>query len=577
MGFKEYGLSISFEKDQMKTKLLISPKIQFPQFFRDKTGFVSVLPEPTVKEDEDGEKTISLMGYCFPHDPQGKRQLTRLFRASVFHLSAQVLSSNLEDYKEWRKRKNPRLAKFTTSIIEDVKANAYISTRYPDKLIDVAFANTLALKRLHKINKLVNPATRIMAGLLMRINTGFVKVEPKNERKIITHLAELLCGFKEKALESFKDKNVTLKDEELRVADKIHYAIENTGPITEVPFLPHTEELGVCSIFSRTYFVNSDITLDKDFKKCLEFLGGTFPSSERAEEKGRKTAEAEALQVFDSWKRQREKNQKTIAKYEHFLPFTRFKSVKIPEQDYTEFLRVKSECKSEAHRLISSLLVARDALDEDPRKMYGVLDLQEVIQVIASKSPRMDVFKLDENLGKSYAWTIVLDASRSMKCIKDFALELFMMLIEAANQLLLDPTSWAVYAFNDHFLVIKDPKEQYNIRVKSRIGGIKFEGFTYMPDVLEVAGQITKARNENLRLITIISDGWPYGYPNINVALNETIETLQRGNIVVLGIGAKSHRMESFFNDHCTAYTLRDLKKKFSNLYLKRSRIAVET
>ena len=163
-----------------------------------------------------------------------------------------------------------------------------------------------------------------------------------------------------------------------------------------------------------------------------------------------------------------------------------------------------------------------------------------------------------------------------MKCIRDFALELFMMLVEAANQLLLDPTSWAAYAFNDHFLVIKDPKEQYNIRVKSRIGGIKFEGFTYMPDALEVAGQITKARTENLRLITIISDGWPYGYPNINVALNETIETLQGGNIVLLGIGAKSRRMESFFKEHCTAYTLRELKKDFSRMYLKRSRIAVD-
>jgi len=577
VGFKEYGLSISFEKDQMKTKLLTSPKIQFPQFLRDEAGFVSILPEPTVKENEDGEKTISLMGYYFPSDAQGKRQLTRLFRASVFHLSAHVLSSNLGDYEEWRKRKNPRLAKFTTSIIEDVKADAYISTQYPDKLIDVAFANTLALKRLHKIDKLVNPATRVMAGLLMRINTGFMKVEPKNERRIITHLAELLCEFKEKAAKSFKGENVKLKDDELRVADEINSMIENTGPITEVPFLPHAEELGVCSIFSRSYFVDSEITLGKDFQKCLEFLGGTFPSSERTEKKGRKTAEAEALQVFDSWKRQREKTQKIIAKYEKLLPSTRFKSVGIPEQDYTEFLRVKSECKSEAHRIISSLLVGRDALDEDPRKMYGVLDLQEVIQVIASKSPRMDVFKLDENLGKSYAWAVVLDASRSMKCIKDLALKFFVMLIESANQLLLDPTSWSAYAFNDRLLVIKDTKEQYNARVKSRIGGIKFDGFTYMPDALEVAGQIIKARTENLRLITIISDGWPYGYPNINVALNETIETLQGGNIVVIGIGAKSHRMESFFNNHCTAYTLRDLTKKFSNLYLKRSRIAVET
>jgi len=127
------------------------------------------------------------------------------------------------------------------------------------------------------------------------------------------------------------------------------------------------------------------------------------------------------------------------------------------------------------------------------------------------------------------------------------------------------------------FLVVKDLKERYNVRVRSRIGGIRFEGFTFMPDALEVAGQIIKSRNENLRLITVISDGWPFGYADMDSALAETIDTLQRRNIAVLGIGAKSRRMSLFFKNYCTVYTLRDLKKKFSTLYMEASRIAVET
>jgi len=288
-------------------------------------------------------------------------------------------------------------------------------------------------------------------------------------------------------------------------------------------------------------------------------------------------AEIEGNQVINSWEHRKERTEKMIAKYKKIIEHTKFKSVEVPQLNYTEFLRSKSRCKSEAHRLIESLLVARDAIDEDPRKMYGVLDLQEVVQVIASKSPRMDVFMLDENISKSYAWIILLDASRSMKHIMDFAVELFVMAAEAANQLLLDPTSWGMYAFNSHFLVIKDPKERYNIRVKSRIGGIEFEGSTYIPDALETAGKIIKTRNENLRLIMVITDGWPSGYNDINPALSKTMESLERANIAVLGIGAKSQQIGSCFKKNCAVYTLRDMKKKFSNVYLGASRIAVES
>ena len=98
-----------------------------------------------------------------------------------------------------------------------------------------------------------------------------------------------------------------------------------------------------------------------------------------------------------------------------------------------------------------------------------------------------------------------------------------------------------------------------------------------MPDALKVAGQIIKERNENLRLIAIISDGWPFGYSDVEDALSEVVDTLQKRNITVIGIGAKSRRMGFFFKNHCTVYTLRDLKKKFSNLYMNASRTAVET
>jgi Txe/YoeB family toxin of Txe-Axe toxin-antitoxin module len=575
MGFLEYAWSIFFEKDWMKTKLLLSRKLQRPQLFRDGIGFVAIFPEPTVKSSSEGEETISLMGYNFPSDALGKKQLVNLFRASVFHLSSHVLTSNFDDYEEWRRGKNLRLVKFIISLIEDVKANAYVFSKHPDKLADLAFADALALKRIRRIDRILNPATKTMAGLLIKANTGSTEIKSKKELMTINHLAELLAQLKEKSLLSFADNKMELKNEKIEIANKIYDAIETCGPITEVSSFPHTEEIGSSTIFASSHFVDSDITTDDSFNKCLEFLGGTRPQYENSS--SQRIAENETSQVFETWKHKKDKEDRMLAKYQNLLSSTRFKSVEFPEQDYTESLRVRSRSKSEGHRLIESLLVARDAIDEDPRKMYGVLDLQEIIQVVASKSPRMDVFMLDEYLSKSYSWVVLLDASRSMKGIKDFALELFLILGDVANELLLDSGSWALYAFNDRFLVIKDPKERYNVNVKSRIGGINFEGFTYMPDALRIAGHIIRARNENMRLITIISDGWPYGYEDIDVELKNTLTTLNGGNISVVGVGAKSRRMEFFFKSNCPVYTLRDLTKRFSNLYFEASRIAAES
>jgi hypothetical protein len=574
VGFLEYASSIFFEKDWLKTRLLTSPRFLYPQLVKDAAGWTCILPEPTINEDKE---TVSLVGYEFPADAQGKKQLVSLFRAAVFHLSAHISSYNPEDYVEWKKGKNPRLAMFTTSIVEDARAVAYVLSRYPDKLHDLAFANALALKRLRPIDRLINPATRLMAGLLLKMHTGFMKARMEKEHKTIVQLAGLLDQFRTSSLVCFADGKVGPKEDSLKVADEIYYAIEGLGVVTEVPFLPHTEESGVCSTFSPNFLISQDVSLENDLQNCLKLLGGASSNPEGAGSSREKVAEAEADQIIGSWKHQKEKNKRTVLRYESFLSLTRFKSVEIPEQDYTEFLRVQSRCKTESHRLIESLLVARDAIDEDPRKMYGVLDLQEVIQVIASKSPRLDVFQLDENLSKSYSWVILLDVSRSMRYNKDFAMELLVMLADVANEILLDPGSWGVYAFNDRFHVVKDPKERYNAGVKSRIGGLRFEGFTYLPDALAIAGKIVKSRAENMRLITVISDGWSYGYTDINEALLETIRVLEGGSISLIGVGAKSNRMQSFFRSNCSVHELRDLTKRFSNLYFEASKIAAET
>jgi hypothetical protein len=94
---------------------------------------------------------------------------------------------------------------------------------------------------------------------------------------------------------------------------------------------------------------------------------------------------------------------------------------------------------------------------------------------------------------------------------------------------------------------------------------------------LKMAGKIIRKRSENLKLITVVSDGWPYGYQNIDVNLSETLKSLTGGCVSVIGIGVQSRRASSYLQNNCAVYNLRDLSRKFARLYFEASRIAVET
>ena len=573
MGYLEYAWSFLFKKDQFETKLRTDPKLKQPTLSRDEVGFVIALPEPIIHGEE--EEAISFLGYQFPAESMGKLQIARLLKACVFHLSAHAVTSNFEAYSKWEKQKDSRVAKFTESLVEDVKANAYILAQHPDKLVDIAFANSLAFKRMKPLGRIWNSATRIMAASLLQANLGVAEGKiGTEEQKTVSQVMNELRQLKEKVLESLAGEQVNLDNMELEVADRIYHVLERYGPILEIPSLPHTEQLEHCTLFPQ-YQVQPGDGVGDIFNKCLETLGGEASGGESQQTMRKKAVEAEALQVYDSWSREKAKQEKILGKYEELISKTKFKSIGFPTEDYTQYLRAKTTTKSSTRRLLDSLMVAFDALDEDPRKMYGVLDIQEVIQVMASKSPRMDVYMRDENISKSHAWVILIDASKSMGYIGNDVRNLCICLAETAKELLIDSTSWGIYAFNDRFLILKDTTERYSPKIKARIGGLRFEGLTYMPDALRLAGEILKKRAENLRLLTILSDGWPYGYSNVTVALGETLDFLEKVGMVVIGVGVRTNRMENFFRVNCRVKDMMDLTKKFSYLFLDAGRGAV--
>lgn len=574
MGFLEYAGSISLQKDNMKARIRIEPKLQQPTLTRDKTGFNVTLPFPIFSENEEEDKTISFLGYEFPADDDGKARVGKIFRACIFHLTTHTM---MPCNKELALKTNLSIVEaFTKSLVNDVYVNAYITAYYPDKLVDMAFANSLDYARMRQVNTIFNPATRLMTALLTRINIGTIKgTLNTEEEKTVNQLTEKACSLKEELMVALTIEGTEIDEIMNTTAKEIIQTLENFGPILEAPALHYTEQNGPCTIYSQNE-MPSEFELEKIFRKSLETLGGTIPSEESVESCWRKEAHIEVVQAFNTWFAQEAREKRMLTKIEKYTKCSRFKTVSFPKGDYTQYLRARDLVKGTSRRLLDSLRVAQDALDEDPGKVYGELDLPAVVQMMSTGQPREDVFQRDEYLSRSYAWSILLDASTSMRVKGEHVRALAICIAEATKELLMDPGSWTFFAFSDQFYVLKDAAEAYSRRVRSRIGGLKFGGLTYMPDAIQVAGEILAQRFDEQRFLIVLSDGWPFGYPEMSSALAESILTLEKKGIIVIGVGLETDRMQKYFKYNSAVYNQRDLIKTFAKIYMRTSAAALE-
>jgi hypothetical protein len=388
-------------------------------------------------------------------------------------------------------------------------------------------------------------------------------------------MSKVFGELRESIIKSFTDDRLRLAQELDRAVDLIVSALESHGPFIEVPALPHTEHRGPCSVF-RGGKLSSEDEISEGFRDSLVTLGLPEASEGSLESFWTKEIDAETLQAFDSGFYLKVKEEKVLAKVSEYLGGTRLRAAFFPETDYTQYLRTRILLSGGTRRLLDSLRVAQDALDEDPGKEMGQLDLTAVIQVLASRKPATDVFMKDEYLSRSFSWGVLLDASTSMRVKGEFGRALVICIAEATKELLSDPGSWGLFAFNDNFYVLKDLSETYSSRVRARIGGLKFDGLSLLPDAVRVAGSILSKRYDEQRFLIVISDGWPYGYSDIEAALKQSIEDLEKRGVIVIGVGIETERMKRFFKLNSPIYSEKDLVRKFAKIYVDASSSALE-
>lgn len=570
MGFIDYAWATSLQKDNTKVKILQDAKLTQPQLQTDNYGFTIKIP--FVETLSNGQ--FSFLGQRFPSNNAGKTRIGRLFRASILHLTTHTLAPFSKE-KIAPNLDCPIVESFAKSLVNDVYVNAYIEAWYPDRFFDLAYANVLAYQRMKACERIFTVSTKIMTAIVTRLNMGLMKGSPgAEEEKVVEQVINVLTELKQTYLGSIAGDQVNVEGLFDSKVKEIKGLLEPYGPFLEAPSFRHTESVGACSIYKDT---PDEEEFDGLFVQSLMSLGGSVPTVDNMDQCWRPEQEAESLQAFNSDYYQKLKEQKILEKIKPYVALTRFKAVAIPEEDYTQYLRARSLVQGASRRLLDILRSTFNYLDEDPRQEMGQLDLAAVIQSLASNKPATDVFVLDEYLKPSFAWSLVFDASNSMQVKGEYGRALAIATAEAAKELMTDPTSWSFFAFNDTLQILKDSSESYSKKVRARIGAVKFQGLTYLPDAVTIGGKMLAKRFEEQRVLIVISDGWPYGYANMPISLKECVDDLVRKGVIVLGIGVETERMSNFFHLHASIYTAKDLFNKFGSLYAHASEKALET
>jgi hypothetical protein len=359
----------------------------------------------------------------------------------------------------------------------------------------------------------------------------------------------------------------------LATADIIYDALTKYGASNEVPALLYTENHG-----SNSAFFIRDIPSEREINEHLKMARERRQALTNNDDAHwsivDRSLDAEVAQVFSTWE-SIEKNEKRILQnYDSLGMGSRFRSFEFPREDFAEYIYSRAFVSSPIRRVLERLRLLKNLTGEDYRHEMGSLDMQEAIQVVASKSDRTDVFVRDELQTREDAWAILIDASHSLKSFTGEVRSITLCLSEVARNLFQNQNAWATFAFNDKFYIVKEFSESYTNRTRARIGGLEQGGMTYLTDALLLTAKILKKRTEESKLIVVVSDFFPSGYAGAEDALKACVKKIENSSIGVIGIGISSRAVKNYFRINCVVNSPTELMKKFVDAFFQFNALA---
>jgi hypothetical protein len=567
LDFFDYAWMTSFQitkKKHEEVKVLVRDDVVFPVFGKDSSGYVICLPEPKRMP----KNLMSFQGLLLNANNEfHKRVLWQLFRASVFHLSLHVATSGFESYVNWAKDKDANLALYVASIIEDAIVAAHIKTEWSPLIPDTALANTISYLRLKPAQVIFDDSLRIMAAILSHFIVGkgkgdLSKQMLKDANDTVSYLCQIEDLTSKQLAENQSQKHSSFNPKKLEIADTIYWKLDEYGKPPSTLSLPYTDTYNDNSVYRKNIAAT-----ENEFNDVLEMAFTKLGSNKFIDE----SCERETNQAFSAWEAKQAQEQKILDGYKEILANTRFSTIEFPRMDYTEYLRSKQVLSGPVRRVMEKLRLLKNITGEDFKQESGLVDLQEAIQIVASKSKRTDIFVREEYQTREEAWAIVIDASHSLDFFLGEVRGIALCLAETAKNLILNRAAWGMFAFSDKFYIIKDFSENYSTRVRARIGGLKHGGLTYLPDALTVVKNAMGPRIEQAKIVVAVSDFYPSGDMEMENELTMNLKQMERSGLGLIGVGVKSRAVKDYFRHNCVVETPYDLMKKFTKAFLEYS------
>jgi len=546
------------KKTYNELKVLFHDDLRYPYLGKDSRGYVLHLIIPKKLNGNH----VHFQGLKLNlQNPTHKKIIWYLFKASVYHLSLHAQLSNFSVYSKWARDKPLNLSTFIISAIEDAIITNHLKHSFQQILPEIAYANAVSFLRIKDVEGLSNDMSRVMTSTLLSYNFGKVKGNLSNEaRTDVEAITSILHKIGE---------NSTI-DDRIDAATKIYDALTVYRNIFEIPSLLYTESHGTNDLFYEQK-IPTEEEIQQVLPEALTALCPEIRDEEQCKNMLQNLRESEPLQAINAWLERENSKLKILKGYIEIGKETRFEDFEFPTEDYVEFQRRREVLGGPIRRILYRLRLLKNVGGEDFRQESGFVDLQEAIQVIASKSQRTDIFSREELQTREDAWSILIDASHSLNMFKGEVRGIALCLAEIAKQLILDQNSWGMYAFNNKFYVIKDFSEKFDTRVRARIGGLSHGGLTYLPDAILLAAQALTKRLEEARVLVVVSDFFPAGYEGAEEKLKENIKKIERMGVGIIGIGVNSRAVKQYIRNNCVVESPFELMKKFTKAFMEYS------
>lgn len=544
-------------------RLLLDGGLKFPVLSADSQGIVVKLPPPSIVE----EKFYVLQGLYADQDMKGWETTWRNFRASVFHLSLHAAFSDFRGYAPWAKGKDVGAATFAVSLVEDVHIVTEARSKWPGVLADLAHASFLSALRLAEPDEIDNSPLRVATKLLLSSAGVFKPSGGRLSHEEDAEVAAIDERVRINVEEYVKEKSPEKKPLLAKAAQEIYSAVSGRGQLSEIPYFPFTEAHGPCELFDGKLLERDQSQTDSLLRSALSRVGlreDTTPTDS--------IFIAEAREVLTSEEAVSARTAKIRSYYEGLIAPTRLDGIEFPPGDFATFQRVRTELAGPIKNVRDQLMMVRNVLDDVTGHDAGAqLDTQAVMQVMATQSPRTDVFEQLQPMYKDEAWVILIDASKSIASFAHETKGIATCLAEVATKMMRQRTQWAMLAFNNSIQVVKDFTENYDMTTKSRIGGLTEKSTTLLPDALQVAHKALSTREAGVRILVVVSDGYPSGYNDIDKKLISVIKGFAKSDIYLMGVGVDSGAIKQYFPVNCVLSTPYEMMKTFAKSYLELS------